>query len=84
MRRKQTIFNNKREATGEGSIYSQMQPFDGLDIKTLLDKRIDHLFTLNKETATEELCWCQGKAVEVNKNPHETKQGEYVLGPNTR
>ena len=58
----------KREVSGESSIYSQMQPFDRLDVKTLLNCRINYLFTFDKGTKDEQLCWCQGEVIEVGKN----------------
>ena len=58
----------KREVSGESSIYSRMQPFDRPDIETLLNRRIDYLFTFDKGTKDEQLCWCQGEVIEVGMN----------------
>ena len=58
----------KREVSGESSIYSRMQPFDRPDIKTLLNRRIDYLFTFDEGTKDKQLCWCQGEVIEVGKN----------------
>ena len=58
----------KREDAGESSIYSRMQPFDRPEVESLLNKRIDYLFTFDKGKAEEQLIWCQGEVIELSKN----------------
>lgn len=60
----------RREVTGESSIYSRMQPFDRPEVETLLNRRIDYLCTFDEGTKDEQLCWCQGEVIEVDKNPN--------------
>ena len=60
----------RKEVTGESSIYSRMQPFDRPEVETLLNRRIDYLFTFDEGTKDEQLCWCQGEVIEVGKNPN--------------
>ena len=58
----------KREVTGESSIYSRMQPFDRPEVESLLNKRIDYLFTFDKGKPEEQLIWCQGEVIELSEN----------------
>ena len=73
---KEVIKNNadklrqEREARGEGSMYSTLQPFIRPDLHDLVGKRIDVLGNveiLNEETSNHELqaYWSQGEVVDV-------------------
>ena len=70
----------EREARGEGSMYSVLQPFVRPELKDLIDKRIDVLCSVEIENElTEEkttaLRWCQGevKSIVKAKNPPTVK-----------
>ena len=57
-----------REAKGEGSMYSTLQPFHRPELSELVGKRIDVFiaFYVKVEGKTEKTFrWCQGKVLEV-------------------
>lgn len=63
----------KREARGEGSMYSTLQPFNRPDLDELLNKRIDVLtsFEIKNIDGTHKewkLQWCQGEVNRVYDN----------------
>ena len=61
----------EREARGEGSMYSQLQPYHRPRIEDLLNKRIDVLypFDVNVDgTVEKHRRWCQGDVIEVCEN----------------
>ncbi len=57
----------EQESKGEGSMYSQLQPFSRLELAELIGKRIDVLcsFDIDIKKGTTELRWCQGKVLEI-------------------
>jgi hypothetical protein len=55
-----------REARGEGSIYSLLQPFSHPNVKELHGRRIDVLYSCTLPGDGESvLRWCQGEVIEV-------------------
>jgi hypothetical protein len=52
----------QREARGEGSIFSVMQP---LYCPELMDKRIDVLYSFQLDSGEKVLRWCQGKVIKI-------------------
>ena len=69
-RDKASQMKQRREVTGDDSIYSRLQPFDKPEIESLIEKRIDYLFMFDKGASKEELCWCQGEVIAVSDNPN--------------
>jgi hypothetical protein len=57
----------ERETRGEGSMYSQLQPFSRPELTELIGKRIDVLcsFDIDIRKGTKELRWCQGEVMEI-------------------
>ena len=57
----------ERESKGEGSMYSQLQPFSRPELTELIGKRIDVLcsFDIDIRKGTKELRWCQGEVLEI-------------------
>jgi hypothetical protein len=55
------------ESNGEGSMYSQLQPFSWPELSELIGKGIDVLcsFDIDVKKGTNELRWCQGEVIEV-------------------
>jgi hypothetical protein len=55
-----------REAGGEGSMYSLLQPFSCPNVNELLGRRIDVLYTCTLPGEGESvLRWCQGEVIKV-------------------
>jgi hypothetical protein len=64
--RKETIeLQKQREARGEGSIFSIMQPLYCPELDELINKRIDVLYSFVLETGETVLRWCQVKLIQV-------------------
>ena len=60
----------RQEVASESRICFLMQHFDCQEIESLLGKIIDYLHEFdNKGEPDYELCWCQGKAIEVGESP---------------
>ena len=55
----------QREARGEGSIFSVLQPLVCPEPDELVDKRIDVLYPFELTAGDRALRWCQGKVIEV-------------------
>jgi hypothetical protein len=57
----------ERESKGEGSMYSQLQPFSRPELTELTGKCIDVLclFDIDIRKGTKELRWCQGGVLEI-------------------
>jgi hypothetical protein len=57
----------ERETRGEGSMYSQLQPFSRPELTELIGKCIDVLcsFDIDIRNGTKELRWCQGEVMEI-------------------
>ena len=54
---------------GQGSMYSQLQPFSRPDIKDLVGNRIGVLCSVDIDVAGNiDLRWCQGQVIEVIEN----------------
>ena len=53
----------QREARGEGSIFSVMQPLYCPELDELMDKRIDVLYSFQLDSGEKVLRWCQGKVI---------------------
>ena len=58
----------QREARGEGSIFSVLQPLVCPEPDELVDKRIDVLYPFELASGDIALRWCQGKVIEVVKD----------------
>ena len=65
--------HRERESKGEGSIYSQLQPFSRPEPTELIGKRIVVLysFDIDIRKGTKELRWCQGKVLEIVESAHD-------------
>ena len=59
--------HRERESKGEGSMYSQLQPFIRPELTKLINKRIDFLcsFDIDIRKGTKGLRWCQGNVLEI-------------------
>ena len=59
--------HREREAKGEGSMHSQLQPFSWPELTELISKHIDILcsYDIDVKRGTTELRWCQDKVPEV-------------------
>jgi hypothetical protein len=55
----------QREARGEGSIFSIMQPLYCPELDELINKRIDVLYSFKLESGEKALRWCQGKVIKI-------------------
>ena len=55
----------QREARGEGSIFSVMQPLYCPELDELMDKRIDVLYSFQLDSGEKVLRWCQGKVIKI-------------------
>ena len=55
----------QREARGEGSIFSEMQPLYRPELDELMDKRIDVLYSFQLDSGDKVLQWCQGKVIKI-------------------
>jgi hypothetical protein len=55
----------EREIQGQGSMYSQLQPFSRPEVSELIGKRIDVLFSVDIDARNKSLRWCQGEVIEV-------------------
>jgi hypothetical protein len=57
----------ERESKGEGSMYSQLQPFSRPELTELIGKRIDVLcsFDIDIRKGMKGLRWCQGEVLEI-------------------
>jgi hypothetical protein len=55
----------QREARGEGSIFSVMQPLYCPELDELINKRIDVLYSFVLGLGEKVLRWCQGKVIKV-------------------
>ena len=55
----------ERESKGEGSMYSNMQPWSKPELDELVGKRIDVLCTVELDSNEKVLKWCQGEVVKV-------------------
>jgi hypothetical protein len=55
----------QREAKGEGSIFSVMQPPYCPELDELLDKRIDVLYSFQLGSGEKALRWCQRKVIKI-------------------
>ena len=55
----------QREARGEGSIFSIMQPLYCPELDELISKRIDVLYSFKLESGEKALRWCQGKVIKI-------------------
>ena len=73
------ILSREREAAGDTSIYSRMQPFYRPNLDELLERRIDVLTGFDIIGKNEqELRWCQGKVIKVyDDKPKPTVQVEW-------
>ena len=56
---------HERESRGQGSMYSQLQPFSRPDVSELVGKRIDVLVSVDIDPLTKSLRWCQGEVIGV-------------------
>ena len=64
-----THIRRAREARGEGSMYSILQPFSRPDVSELINRRIDVLVSFDvKGHDIPQLRWCQGEVVDVYEN----------------
>jgi hypothetical protein len=64
-RREANELRKQREARGEGSIFSVMQPLYCPELDELIDKRIDVLYSFVLGSGEKVLRWCQGKVIQV-------------------
>jgi hypothetical protein len=64
-RREATELRKQREARGEGSIFSVMQPLYCPELDELMDKRIDVLYSFQLDSGEKVLRWCQGKVIKI-------------------
>ena len=64
-RREATELRKQREARGEGSIFSVMQPLYCPELDELINKRIDVLYSFQLDSGEKELRWCQGKVIKI-------------------
>jgi hypothetical protein len=64
-RREANELQKHREARGEGSIFSVMQPLYCPELDELIDKRIDVLYSFVLGSGEKVLRWCQGKVIQV-------------------
>ena len=55
----------QREARGEGSIFSVMQPLYCPELDELINKRIDVPYSFVLGSGEKVLRWCQGKVIKV-------------------
>ena len=57
----------EQESKGEGSTFSQLQPFSWPELTELISKRIDVLcsFDIDIRKGTKEVRWCQGEVLEI-------------------
>ena len=55
----------QREARGEGSIFSVMQPLYCPELDELMDKRIDVLYSFQLDLGEKTKQWCQGKVIKI-------------------
>jgi hypothetical protein len=55
----------QREAWGEGSIFSVMQPLYCPELDELMDKRIDVLYSFQLDSGEKAKQWCQGKVIKI-------------------
>jgi hypothetical protein len=64
----------ERESKGEGSMYSQLQPFSRPELTELIGKRIDVLcsFDIDIRKGSKELRWCQGEVLEIVEGARES------------
>ena len=60
-----TELRKQREARGEGSIFSVMQPLYCPELDELLNKRIDVLYSFQLDLGETALRWCQGKVIKI-------------------
>ena len=58
-------FWKQREARGEGSIFSVLQPLICPELDELIEKRIDVIYSFELELGEKALRWCQGKVLDV-------------------
>jgi hypothetical protein len=65
IKRKAEDTRKSREKRGEGSMHSQLQPFSRPDVDSLIDQRIDVLFSIDIDNCTKALRWCQGRVIDV-------------------
>jgi hypothetical protein len=64
-RREATELRKQREARGEGSIFSVMQPLYCPELDELINKRIDVLYSFQLDLGEKALRWCQGKVIKI-------------------
>ena len=64
-RRDTEMLRREREAKGEGSLYSVLQPFYMPHLSELKGRRIDVLTSFELKSKKKELRWCQGEVVDV-------------------
>ncbi len=55
----------QREARGEGSIFSVMQPIYCQELNELIHRRIDVLYSFQLDSGERALQWCQGKVIKL-------------------
>ncbi len=55
----------QREARGEGSIFSMMQPLYCPELDELMDKSFDVLYSFQLDLGEKALRWCQGKVIKI-------------------
>ena len=64
-RERATELRMQREARGEGSIFSVMQPLYCPELDDLMNKRIDVLYSFQLDLGEQALQWCQGKVIKI-------------------
>ena len=66
-KRKAEKARRERESKGEGSMYSQLQPFSRPELTELIGKQIDVLcsFDIDIRKGMKELRWRQGEVLEI-------------------
>jgi hypothetical protein len=64
-RKEANELRKQREARGEGSIFSVMQPLYCPELYELINKRIDVLYSFVLGSGEKVLRWCQGKVIKV-------------------
>jgi len=64
-RKEANELRKQREARGEGSIFSVMQPLYCPELDELINKRIDVLYSFVLGSGEKVLRWCQGKVIKV-------------------
>ena len=81
-RKEANELQKQKEARGEGSIFSVMQPLYCPELNELINKRIDVLYSFVLGSGEKVLRWCQGKVIKVL--PENAKPTVVVLWDQTQ